>query len=194
MRPRSVTKSEAQEHEQDEERDLGRGQQVLHDAPRPDTAHVHERQQHDERDGDQRLRRHGKPDRAQAALEERARVGGGGNESSQVEGESHGAGGNRARESRHEGRPAGQKRGQRPEGLAQVDVLPASLWQKRGQLGIGHGARKRNRAAEQPDRHHGPRIAHQPRDDRRREEDASPDDVADDDGGRVERAQAAFED
>ena len=133
-------------------------------------------------------------DGPEAALEQRARVGGGGNESSEVEGKPHGAGGNRARESRDEGRPAGEKRGQRPEGLAQVDVLAAGLRPKRGQLGIGHGARKGDGAAEQPDRHHRPRIAHQPRDDRRREEDAAADDVADDDGGRVERTQAAFED
>ena len=86
VRPRSVAQAEAQKHEQDEEGDLGRGQQVLHDAPRPDAAHVHQRQQHDERDGHQRLRRHGEVDGPEAALEQRTRVGAGGNESSEVEG------------------------------------------------------------------------------------------------------------
>ena len=61
-----------------------------------------------------------------------------------------GAGGHRTAEAGDERRPAGQKAGQRAEGLAEIDVLAAGLRPQRGELGVGHRAHEREHAAGHP--------------------------------------------
>ena len=122
------------------------------------------------------------------------RVGRGRNEAADVVGERDGAGGDGAGESGDERRPAGQERRERAVRVAQVDVLAAGARPQRGQLRVRHRAGKREQAAEQPDGRASPsrsarcratRIGH--------EEDAAADDVGDDDGGRIERAEPPLE-
>ena len=81
----------------------------------------------------------------------------------------------------------------RPERLAQVDVLTAGARPQRSQLGVGHGARKRERAARKPRTEKPERVGNRRRDLRRREQDAAADDVGHDDRGRVERTETAIE-
>ena len=114
-------------------------------------------------------------------------------EASEVEGEDHRAGGDRAGEAGDERGPAGEERGDASEPGVQVDVLAAGPRPQRGQLRVGHRAGERQRPGGQPGEEEEGRMRHGRRDLRRREEDAAADDVGDDDRCRVERPEPAFE-
>ena len=90
--------------------------------------------------------------------------------------------------------PAGQKRRQWPERLAQIDVLAA---------GIEAAARPAPRTPSRPANENAPpssqtssiaaRVADELRDENRHEENAAADDVGDDDGRRIEGAEPTLE-
>ena len=89
--------------------------------------------------------------------------------------------------------PGVEKRGQRPVGVADVDVFAAGLRLHGAKLGVGHGAKHREQAADDPDE-----IDEACRADRLHhlggnEKDAAADDGADDDRGRVAGAEIAGE-
>ena len=102
-------------------------------------------------------------------------------------------GGNRAAFDHQQQCPPVQKAGHRMPSVAQIHVLPAGLWEDRSQFRVREGARERNRTACDPRRKHD-HAARQPlRNDVRVDEDARPDDAADDDHRGIERPERAAE-
>ena len=138
-------------------------------------------------------RRHDKIHDRDRQPEQRRLAGGGRHEAADVLRERDGAGGNRARESRHERRPAGEKRRHRSVRVPQIDVFAAGMRAQGRQFGVRHGAGKREQAAEDPHADHRRAGRDEPRDDDRHEEDAAADDVGHDDRGGVERPEPAFQ-
>ncbi len=95
--------------------------------------------------------------------EERRLVGRGRHETADVFRERDRCGGDGAGEPGDKRRPPCQERGERPERIAQIDVLAAGARPKRRQLRIGHRAGERQHAAEHPDAEHGPCRRHHAR-------------------------------
>ena len=190
---RSGTEGEPQRDEDEQRRDLQAGQRVGDEAAWPDAADMDPRHQRDRAERHCRAARERERDERQRDDEQRRRVVGGRHESADVCGEHHRAGRDCAGESGDERRPAGQERGQPAERRLQVDVLAAGARPHRGELRVGHRARKRQRTAHHPCGQEPPRAGHARRDLRRREEDAAADDVGDDDRRGVERTEAARE-
>ncbi len=123
---------------------------------------------------------------------QRRAVAGARHEAIEIDGHADAAGGNRAAEASHERGPAGEKRGQSAEGLAQIDVFAARLRLPRGQFRVGEGARERERAAERPHAEDRDTARQQGGDEARRREDADADDVGDDNGRRIKGSEAAI--
>jgi hypothetical protein len=111
----------------------------------------------------------------------------------EIGGDADAAGRNRAAEARDERRPSREKRRQASERFSQVDVLAAGFRLPRRQFGVCQRAGERERAAEHPHAEDRRAVRHQRRDKARRDEDTNADDVGDDDGRRVERAEMSFE-
>ena len=116
-----------------------------------------------------------------------------GHESPEIVRRAEGAGGHRAGEPGDERRPPGQEGRQLTVAFPQVDVLAARSRAQRPEFGVRHRAGEGEQPAAQPDREKPQRVRHGLCDDLRRDEDADADDVRDDDGGGVDRAQAAIE-
>ena len=70
------------------------------------------------------------------------------------------------------------------------NVFTARVGPQRGEFGVGHGPGKREPAPDHPEQENGPRVRDQLRDEDRDEEDAAADDVGNNDGGRVQGAEA----
>ena len=92
-----------------------------------------------------------------------------------------------------EARPAVEKARERSVGLPDEHVLAAGPRHHRGQLGVGEGAREAEQPGDHPDRHDHPGCVDVARHDAGLEEHARADDVADDDGGRGQDAEASNE-
>ena len=86
-----------------------------------------------------------------------------------------------------------EKGRQRSKRLAQVYVFPTGAGPQRGELGVGHGSRKREQPSQKPHEQHGPRVGHELSDENRNEEDAAANDVGDDNGRRIERSETTLE-
>ena len=140
-----------------------------------------------------RARREDQGEARQRDGEERRHVAGGRHEPAQVVGRAEGAGRDRAGEACHERRPARQERRERAVPFPQVDVFPARPRAHRAQFGVRQRAGEREQAAGEPHGEKPDRVGHGLCDDLRRDEDADANHVRDDDGGGVDRAQAAIE-
>src|SRR5215467_5059900 len=116
-----------------------------------------------------------------------------GYKSIEISGDADPASRNGAAEASHKRRPPCQEAGEAAECLAQVHVLATSFGLSGGELRVGQRAGKCECAAEQPHAENSGTVRHQRRDETRRDEDADADDVGDDDGGRVERAETSVE-
>src|SRR5690606_11908748 len=86
-------------------------------------------------------------------------------------------------------RPDVEEAGQRVPGVLQVDVLATRLGEARAQFGVGKGADERHEAADRPGEQHEPARIERARHEAGIDEDARPDDAADNHHRRVERAQ-----
>ncbi len=126
-------------------------------------------------------------------LGERGGAAGAGHETIEIDRDTDAAGRNRAAEAGDERRPPGEEGREASERLAQVHVLAAGFRLPRRQFRVRQRAGERQRSAEYPHAENRRAVRHQGRDEARRDEDADADDVGDDDGGRVERAEASFE-
>ena len=120
--------------------------------PGPDAAHVNPRQQRNGGQRHQRLARKRQRHPGDRNDEQRSAVRRAGKEPAEIERQNDGAGGNRAGKAGDKRRPAGEKRRQPAERRVQVDVFAARARPQRGQLRVGHGAGKRQRAAGHPRR------------------------------------------
>ncbi len=92
-----------------------------------------------------------------------------------------------------EPRPGVEKAGQRPVGVANVDIFASGLRLHRAKLGVGDGARQRQHAADDPGEIDQPCRADRLHHLRRHQENAAADDGADDDRAGVAHAQIARE-
>src|SRR4029079_602932 len=90
-----------------------------------------------------------------------------------------------------EPRPSVEEAPDAPVGLANEHVLAAGLGHHRRQLGVGQRARQAEQPADDPHQDHADRRADVAAHAGRLEEDAGPDDVADDHRGRRQQAEAA---
>ena len=150
VRARSRANREPQRNEHQQCAHL-QGRQDVHNHPaRPDTTDMHERNQPDDNDGEQRVtgkRQRNKRDRqdepgrgiSDARYEPIER----GHEEDRARR-------HRARESGNERGPSGHESGKRTVGLTQVDILPASSRPQRRKLCIRHRARKRQNTTGNP--------------------------------------------
>ena len=92
-----------------------------------------------------------------------------------------------------EDRPAVEEPDERPEGLAQKDVLAAGLGHHRAQLAVGERAEQRQRAADEPQAEVDAGRADEPGHDRRRDEDARADHRAHDQRRGAEDPEAPLQ-
>ncbi len=165
-------------------RDLDGREEVLDALPDLDAAGVPEGEQRDERDRERALARDAQAEIA--AFEARHQDGG-------MAREGHGDGGDGAGLDHEEERPAVEEADQRPEGLAEVDVLAAGPREARDEIAVERRRRDRHDPRQRPHREEpagGSEVAHHRRGD---QEDAGADHRAGDEGGRVEKAEGAME-
>ena len=184
---------EPDEHHQ--RHNLERRQHVAGHAAVGNAADVNERGDDDDGAGRQRVNREGHRVRGERNWngEQRRAVGDTGDEAVERDDQEDRARGHRAGEAGHERGPSRQKAGERTEGFAQVDVLAAGLRPQRGQLGVGHRAHEREDSPTDPRQEEPRRVGNCGGNRGRTEQDAAADDIGDDDGGRVEGAESAFE-
>ena len=100
---------------------------------------------------------------------------------------------NRASKAGDKRRPSGQKSREPAEGGVQVNILAARARTQRRQLGIRHRSREGERAARNPGAEKPDGVGNSRRDLRRCEQNAAADDVGNDDGGSIERAEPSLE-
>ena len=150
--------AEPNRNEHEQHRHLGARQQVVHDAAVG--VEVNERQHHDGRDGNEGLPGDHQSARTGCGIVSSGVVSAAAGTNRPTKPPEPPTGGDGAGESGDKRRPAGDKGGQRPEGVAQIDVLTPGVRPKRRQFGIRHGAGEREKAAEDPDPEERPCLRH----------------------------------
>jgi hypothetical protein len=186
---------DAEHDERDERTGLGGGEDVLHQLAELEPARVHEGEERDHEHGDQLRGRQRdgvlapEMDRLdQVPVQAHRR-----HQHPEVLGEPDRDRRDGAGLDHDEQRPAVEEAGQRPERLAQIDVLATRLRHHRRQLAVREGRREREQAGDQPDHQEPAGRSDLAGDVGRDDEDARPDHRAGHDHRGVDQSEPADE-